>query len=61
MDYISLLELGLSIFQSVWAKLKGQKSLPAEVAASVEAALSALQAHYNDQVTQANLEAQRGV
>jgi hypothetical protein len=58
MDYITLLDLGLGFLQSFLGNLKNK--LPAEVIASIQAAIDALVAHKDDVVTRANLEAQRG-
>ena len=58
MDYASLIGLGLSFLETFLSKTKTK--LPAEVVTSIEATVTALQAHYDDAVTKANLEAQRG-
>ena len=58
MDYIGLLNLVLTLGET-FLNSAGAK-LPAEVLASVQAALSALSAHRDDEVTKANLETQRG-
>lgn len=58
MDYITLLDLGLSFLQTFLGNLKNK--LPAEVVQSIQAAIDALVAHKDDVVTRANLEAHRG-
>lgn len=59
MDYIQL----IGLFVGYGSQLVGyltKKKAPAEVIASLSAALAALDAHKNDELTKANLEAQRG-
>ena len=58
MDYITLLDLGITFLQSFLGKLSNK--LPAEVVAAVQAAIDAIAAHKDDAITKANLEAQRG-
>lgn len=58
MDYITLIDLGVSFLQMFLSKLSTK--LPADVVASVQAAADALAAHKDDAITKANLEAQRG-
>lgn len=58
MDYIAILDLGLSFLQSFLGNLKSK--LPAEVVAAVQSAIDAIAAHKSDVVTKAALEAQRG-
>lgn len=58
LDYITLLDLGLTFLGQFLGKLKNK--LPAEVVTSIQAAIDALSAHKDDVVTKANLEAQRG-
>lgn len=53
-----VIDLGLTFLQSFLAKTG--HALPAEVVTSIEAAVVALQAHKDDLVTKAALEAQRG-
>lgn len=55
---IELIDLGVTFLQMFLGKLSNQ--LPAEVLAAVEAAINALDAHKNDLITKAALEAQRG-
>lgn len=55
---LALVSLGLTFLQEFLANSKNQ--LPAQVVASVEAAIAALAAHKADLITQAALEAQRG-
>lgn len=55
---IQLIDLFLSLGGVFVEKLSNK--LPAEVLASLQSALAALEAHKNDLVTKANLEAQRG-
>lgn len=59
MDYIQLIEL----FVGYGSQLVGyltKKKAPAEVIDALSAALVALETHKNDEITKANLEAQRG-
>lgn len=59
MDYIQLIEL----FVGYGSQLVGyltKKKAPKEVIDSLNAALVALEAHKNDELTKANFEAQRG-
>lgn len=58
MEYITLLDLGISFLQSFLGGLKNK--LPAEIVTAVQATIDALAAHKDDVVTKANLEAQRG-
>ena len=58
MDYASLIGLGISFLETFLSHTKTK--LPAEVLASIQATITALQTHYDDVVTKANLEAQRG-
>lgn len=53
-----LIELGLAFLQTFLSKTKAK--LPVEVVTSLEASVAALQTHYDDVVSKANLEAQRG-
>lgn len=55
---IEFIDLGLGVLQTLLSKLKTQ--VPAEVVAAIQAAYDALDAHKNDLVTKANLEANRG-
>lgn len=58
MGYLELLNLGLTFLNQYLSGIKNK--LPAEVVTSVQAAITALEAHRDDIVTKANLEAQRG-
>jgi len=55
---IEIVDLGLSFLQMFLGKFKSQ--LPAEIVASVQAAVDALAAHKDDLITKQNLENQRG-
>jgi hypothetical protein len=57
-DYITLIDLGISFLESFLSGLKNK--LPAEVVAAVQAAVDALAAHKADALTKANFESQRG-
>ena len=57
MDYLALLDLGLSFFNTYLAKL-GHK-LPAEVVAAIQAAIDAITEHQTDIISKANLEKER--
>jgi hypothetical protein len=56
--YITLLDLGLGFLTQFLSGLG--KKLPANVVASVQAAIDAITAHRQDEITKAELEAQRG-
>ncbi len=58
MDYANLIALGISFLQAFLSN-SGSK-LPAEVLSAVQAAVAALEAHHNDLITKAALEANRG-
>lgn len=58
MDYLTLLDLGMSFLEAFLSKLKNK--LPAEVATAVQAAIDAIAKHKDDSVTKIALEAQRG-
>lgn len=58
MDYLTLIDLGLTFLTSFLDKMKNK--LPAEVTKAVQAAIDALMVHKDDVVTKVNLEAQRG-
>lgn len=57
--YLTLIDVGLSFLQQFVNGLKTGKA-PAEVIASVQAALDAIFAHKSDIITKAGLDAQRG-
>ena len=57
--YITLLDVGLGFLQTFLGGLKGSKA-PAEIIASVQAALDAIFAHKADIISKSNLEALRG-
>ena len=57
MDYANIIALGIAFLQ-LFLKSTGGK-LPAEILASVQAAVAALQAHQNDLITKAALEEER--
>lgn len=59
MDYLSLISLGISFLQSFLGNINSSK-LPAEIATSIQAVITALTAHKNDILTKAAFEAQRG-
>jgi len=58
MDYANLIGLGIEFLQAFLSK--SNSKLPAEVLSAVQSAVSALEAHHNDLITKAALEAQRG-
>lgn len=58
MGYLQLLNLGLTFLQQYLSGIKNK--LPAEVVSSIESSITALEAHRDDLITKANLEAQRG-
>ena len=58
MDYANLIGLGAQ-FLSAFLESSGNK-LPAEIVSAVGNVISQLEAHKNDVVTKAALEAQRG-
>lgn len=58
--YITLLDLGLGFLQTFLTGLKGAGKAAAPVVAAVQAAIDAVAAHRDDEITKANLEAQRG-
>lgn len=55
---LTVVQLTLEFLQAFLTK--NGNDLPAEVVASVSAAITALQKHENDLLTKANFEAQRG-
>lgn len=57
--YILLLDIGLSFLESFLNGLTHSQA-PAQLIEAFRAAYAQLQAHKNDEVTKANLEAQRG-
>ena len=58
MDYLVYIDLGLTFLQQFLGGMKNK--LPAEVASAVQAAIDAISAHKQDEITKAALEAQRG-
>lgn len=52
------IELGIEFLQTFLGKTKA--AIPAELAASIEATIAALEAHKGDLLTKDNFEAQRG-
>jgi hypothetical protein len=57
--YIQLIDLGIQFLIQYLSGLKGAK-VPAEILASVQAAIDALAAHKNDVISKSNLDAMRG-
>lgn len=57
--YITLLDVGLGFLQTFLGGLKGSKA-PAEIVASVQAAIDAIFAHKQDIISKSNLESLRG-
>lgn len=60
MDYISLVELGISFVSQYLLPSLTKAKAPAEVLNAVSATVDALVAHKNDIITKQNLESQRG-
>jgi hypothetical protein len=58
MDYIALLDLGISFGQMFLEKIKNRA--PSDLLSASQAFLDAAIAHKNDVISRANLEAQRG-
>lgn len=58
MDYLTLLDLGFTFLNTFLGSLRNK--LPAEVVASVQAAMDAILKHKNDVITKGALESQRG-
>lgn len=58
MNYIDLIDLGVSFLEMFLGKLKSQA--PAEVLSAIQGSIDALNAHKNDVINKANLESQRG-
>lgn len=56
--YIEFIELGIGVLQMIFDKIKNRA--PSEVLDSLQASILALQAHKDDEVTAANLDAQKG-
>lgn len=56
---LALVEMGLGLLNQLLSSFT-KSNVPAEVINSIQAAITAVQAHYDDLVTKANLEAQRG-
>jgi hypothetical protein len=56
---LTLIELGLGVLNSLMSTFT-KSGVPTEVTNSIQSAINAVQAHYDDLVTKANLEAQRG-
>lgn len=59
MNYAALIGLGLQLLQTIIGSFT-KSQVPAEVVAALQSAATAVEAHYNDAVTKAELEAQRG-
>ena len=57
--YLTLIELGIQFLLPFLSGLKGGKA-PAEIIASIQAAIDALLAHKADIISKSNLDAQRG-
>jgi len=57
--YLTLLDVGLGFLQTFLGGLKGSKA-PAEIVASIQAALDALFAHKQDVISKSNLDSLRG-
>jgi len=57
--YLTLLDLGIQFLLPFLSGLKGGKA-PAEIIASVQAAIDALLAHKQDIISKANLDVLRG-
>jgi hypothetical protein len=55
---IEAIDIGLGLLETFLGRLKNK--LPAEVVAAIQDAYDALDAHKQDLITKANLEAQRG-
>ena len=58
MDYAGLIGLGIQFLEAFLGQTKAK--LPVEVATSIAALISALNAHKSDVLTKANFEAARG-
>lgn len=56
--YAQLIGLGLSFLQQFLGQIKNHA--PVEVVTALQAAVDAVATHYADEITKANLEAQRG-
>ena len=57
--YLTLIELGIQFLLPFLSGLKGGKA-PAEIIASIQAAIDALLAHKQDIINKSNLDALRG-
>ena len=57
--YANLIEFGLGLSKQFLSSLT-KSNAPAQVIDAVSAAVDALQKHWNDDVTKANLESMRG-
>ncbi len=58
-DYLSDIDLGLTLLQAILSKYQKNKA-PVEVTAAIQAAIDAVLAHKDDVITKAALESQRG-
>lgn len=58
MEYVFFLNLGIAFLEKFLGEAKAK--LPVEVIQAVESTIQALNAHKDDVITKANLEAQRG-
>jgi len=57
--YLQLIELGIQFLLPFISGLKGGKA-PAEIIASIQAAVDALLAHKQDMISKSNLDSMRG-
>lgn len=57
--YITIIDLGIQFLLQYLSGLKGAK-VPAEILASVQAAIDALATHKNDVISKSNLDSLRG-
>ena len=57
--YLTILDLGIQFLLQYLSGLKGAK-VPAEILASVQAAIDALAVHKQDVISKSNLDALRG-
>jgi hypothetical protein len=57
--YLTIIDLGIQFLLQYLSGLKGAK-VPAEILASIQAALDALAAHKQDVISKSNLDSLRG-
>lgn len=57
--YLTIIELGIQFLLQYLSGLKGAK-VPAEILASIQAAIDALTAHRQDVISKSNLDSLRG-